>query len=64
MLVKAILKNSNGKELGIKSIPEDCLAIRYGGSIFVARDPEHKMPGVMTYLQTDVFEFNRLDGEK
>ena len=63
-MIRAILKHEKtGRIFGTKNVPEDCLAIKWGGSIFVARDPERKDPGTMTFIRTDTYVFNDLDSE-
>lgn len=62
MMLLARLVKADGRHMGTKSVPEDCLALRYGGATFV------RIGSVMTdpvpsavYKMTDTFHFNNLD---
>ena len=60
MMVKAFLQKADGKLLGQKSIPEDCLAVQYGGATFV-RVTDNGTTAI--YRMTDTFHFHKLDHE-
>ena len=65
MMVRARLIHKSGKVLGYKSISEDCLAIKYGGSIFVSADAiiaragSHPRP--TDFYMTDTFHTDELE---
>lgn len=57
MLIKVTLFNINDKRLGVLGIPEDCKAIRWGGSIFVPRlFNSREFKAVMSYHTTQHLE--------
>jgi hypothetical protein len=62
MMVTARLTHRNGKMMGTKSVPEDCLALRYGGSTFV-RTSSVDGANSAIYSMTDTYHFNNLDQE-
>ncbi len=63
MLRRAILRHANGKDLGTKSVPEDCYAVKYGGSTFVMAGVEtvEGEPPRAVYQMTNTYHFNDLD---
>lgn len=63
MLIKATLIHENGHVFGVKSVPENCLAVKWGGSVFVLI-AHNKRLRVATYQRTDTFHFNELDEKR
>lgn len=61
MLIIATLQKPDGKIMGTKSVPENCLALRYGGATFVRVAKINSTDAI--YQQTDTYHFNILDDE-
>lgn len=64
MMILSRLIRRDGRAMGTKAIPDDCLAVKYGGALFV------RVGGVLTdplpsaiYQMTDTYHFNDLDQE-
>jgi len=62
MMIQATLTKPCGKILGTKSVPEDCLAVSYGGATFVRVGASNGVtPPSALYQMTNTFHFNDLD---
>lgn len=61
MLIIATLQKDDGAIIGTKSVPEDCLALRYGGSTFVRVTKINSTDAI--YQRTDTYHFHNLDQE-
>lgn len=64
MLILARLTKTDGTMLGTKSVPEDCLALKYGGSTFARIGNVINIPTPQAiYQRTDTYHFQNLDQE-
>lgn len=61
MLVSAIFQNKAGVDLGMRSIPEDCLIVWYGGAHFARSRLLDPLRGIYLYEQSDIMHVYNVD---